>query len=85
VAARHGLAPEALGGFVEQVLQRRVFDGERLTTLMEPLGLGWRDRTKRELALMAELEPLLKRRAGEREISGLRVYETREEYNANGE
>lgn len=85
VAARHGLAPEALGGFVEEVLQRRIFDGERLTTLMEPLGLSWRARTERELALMVELEPLLKRRAGEREISGLRVYETRGEYNANGE
>jgi len=41
--------------------------------------------TQREFALMAELEPLLKRRAGEREISGLRVYETRGEYVANGE
>jgi type I restriction enzyme R subunit len=85
VATRHGLAPEVLDGFVDEVLQRRIFDGERLTTLMEPLGLGWRARTERELALMAELEPLLKRRAGDREISGLRVYETREEYNANGE
>ena len=85
VAARHGLAPEALAEFVGEVLQRRVFDGERLTTLMEPLGLGWRARTERELALMAELEPLLKRRAGDREISGLRVYETRGEYNASGE
>jgi type I restriction enzyme, R subunit len=85
VAARHGLAPEALDGLVDEVLQRRVFDGERLTTLMEPLGLGWRARTEAELALMADLEPLLKRRAGDREISGLRVYETNGEYNANGE
>ena len=85
VAGRHGLPPEALAGFVDEVLQRRVFDGERLTTLMEPLGLGWRARTEQELALMAELEPLLKRRAGEREISGLRVYETRAEHTANGE
>ena len=84
VADRHGLAAEALDRFVDEVLQRRVFDGEQLTTLMEPLGLGWRARTERELALMAELEPLLKRRAGDREISGLRVYETREGYDANG-
>ncbi|HQU19266.1 MAG TPA: hypothetical protein PLA92_09495 [Fimbriimonadaceae bacterium] len=29
------------------------------------------------------LEPLLKRRAGQREISGLKVYETRAEYGAH--
>ena len=65
-------------------MERKVFDGEQLTTLLAPFDLGWRARTERELALMEELEPLLKRRAGEREISGLRVYETRGEYNANG-
>jgi type I restriction enzyme R subunit len=80
VAAAHGLTPEALGGFVDEMLGRRVFDGERLTTLLEPLGLSWRERMQKELALMADLEPLLKRRAGHREISGLRVYETRAEY-----
>ena len=29
-----------------------IFDGEQLTDLMEPLGLGWRERRERELALM---------------------------------
>ncbi|MGE0000468.1 MAG: hypothetical protein AB7F50_01190 [Fimbriimonadaceae bacterium] len=48
-----------------------------------PPGLGWRERVEKELALMGDLEPLLKRRAGHREISGLRVYETRAEYEAD--
>jgi type I restriction enzyme, R subunit len=49
------------------------------------MGLGWRDRMQKELDLMNELEPLLKRRAGHREISGLRVYETPKEYNPGEE
>lgn len=82
IASAHGVTPEALAEWVGEMLTRRVFDGERLTTLMEPLGLGWRERMEKELALMSDLEPLLKRRAGPREISGLRVYETRAEYGA---
>lgn len=84
VAGRHGLAVDSLQAFVDDVLQRRIFDGEQLTTLMEPLGLSWRERTKAELALMEDLEPLLKRRAGQREVSGLKVYETtrHQEYGA---
>ncbi|MCZ7580611.1 MAG: type I restriction endonuclease subunit R [Fimbriimonadaceae bacterium] len=84
VAGSNGLAVEAVQKFVDEVLQRRIFDGERLTTLLEPLGLGWRERVQKELDLMTDLEPLLKRRAGQREISGLRVYETQKEYGANG-
>ena len=37
-----------------------IFDGEQLTTLLAPLELGWRARTQKELALMADLVPLLK-------------------------
>lgn len=85
VAAGHGLAPAELQGFVDEVLQRRIFDGERLTTLLEPLGLGWRERVEKELALMSDLEPLLRRRADQREIAGLKVYESTQEYNAGGE
>lgn len=55
-------------------------DGQHLTDLMEPLGLSWRDRREKELALMADLVPLLKKRAGGseggREISGLNAYES---------
>jgi type I restriction enzyme, R subunit len=75
LAARHGLAATALQGFVDAVLERRIFDGEQLTELLAPLELGWKARTQKELALMGELVPLLKRRAGGREISGLQAYE----------
>lgn len=75
VATRHGLAATALQSFVDAVLERRIFDGEQLTELLSPLELGWKARTQKELALMGELVPLLKRRAGGREIAGLQAYE----------
>ena len=75
IAARYGLAETALQGFVDAVLERRIFDGEQLTELLAPLELGWKARTQKELALMSELVPMLKRRAGGREISGLQAYE----------
>jgi len=52
-----------------------IFDGEMLTELIEPLNLGWRERRDRELALMSDLTPLLKKRANGQIISGLRAYE----------
>jgi type I restriction enzyme R subunit len=75
IASTHGLAPEALGDFVEQILHRHVFDGERLTDLMAPLELGWKARSQAERALMKELVPLLKLRADGQEISGLSGYD----------
>ncbi|MFC0402539.1 type I restriction endonuclease subunit R [Paraburkholderia rhizosphaerae] len=75
LAARQGLPAADLQGFVDDVLERRIFDGEQLTELLAPLELGWKARTQKELALMSELMPLLKRRAGGREIAGLQAYE----------
>ena len=75
LARTHGLTTESLGAFVDTILQRMIFDGEQLTDLMEPLGLGWRDRREQELALMDELVPLLNKRAQGRDISGLNAYE----------
>ncbi|WP_300455178.1 type I restriction endonuclease subunit R [Accumulibacter sp.] len=75
LATRHGLPAAALQSLVDGVLDRRIFDGEQLTELLAPLELGWKARTRKELALMAELVPLLKKRAGGREISGLQAYE----------
>ena len=57
------------------ILQHMIFDGEHLSDLMAPQGLGWKARTKAELVLMEELAPLLHKRAHEREISGLSAYE----------
>ncbi len=75
IAARHGLATAALQTFVDGILQRMIFDGEQLSDLMGPLDLGWKARTQAELALMADLHPLLTKRAHGRDISGLRAYE----------
>ena len=75
LAHAHGLTTESLSAFVDTILQRMIFDAEQLTDLMEPLGLGWLQRRERELALMAELLPLLNKRAHGREISGLNAYE----------
>jgi type I restriction enzyme R subunit len=75
IAARHGLATAALQTFVDGILDRMIFDGEQLGDLMAPLDLGWKARTQAELALMADLHPLLTKRAGGRDISGLSAYE----------
>lgn len=75
IAGKHGLATEALQGFVDTILQRMIFDGEALTDLMQPLGLSWKTRRVKELDLMVDLMPLLLKRAGGREISGLSAYE----------
>lgn len=75
LARRHGLAPDAVQVFVDDILRRRIFDGERLSELMAPLDLGWKARIQKETELMAELAPLLRRLAQGREISGLKAYE----------
>jgi type I restriction enzyme, R subunit len=75
LAQAHGLTTDSLAAFIDTILQRMIFDGEQLTDLMEPLGLGWRERRERELALMADLVPLLNKRTHGREISGLNAYE----------
>ena len=74
IAGQHGMDAAAFKTFVDDILRRRVFDGEALSALMEPLGLGWKDRTRRELALMEELTPVLERLAQGREIAGLSAY-----------
>ncbi|MCH8540868.1 MAG: type I restriction endonuclease subunit R [Opitutales bacterium] len=76
IAQAHGLAPQALNDFVEEILHRHVFDGERLTDLMAPLELGWKERSQREHALMKDLVPLLNQRADGQPISGLSGYES---------
>ena len=76
VAQKHGLATDRLQAFTDANLQRMVFDGEQLTEMMEPLGLGWRERRVKELALMDDLVPVVKNRAAGREISGLSAYES---------
>ncbi len=74
-ARRHGLEPEVLQVFADDITDRMVFDGEKLSDLMAPLDLGWKERTEKELELMADLMPLLRKLTGGREIAGLGAYE----------
>ena len=75
IAHQHGLETAELKSFVEQIMSRMIFDGEKLTDLLEPLDLSWKERRVKELALMADLVPQLKKLAQGREISGLAAYE----------
>ena len=75
LAERHGLARDALQAFVGDILDRMIFDGERLSELFALRELGWKACGKAEQALMEELVPFLKKQAGGREISGLAAYE----------
>jgi len=57
------------------LLKRMIFDDEQLSELLAPLDLGWKARTQKELALVEDLAPLLRKLAHGREISGLNAYE----------
>lgn len=75
IAHKHGLQTADLKAFVEMVMNRMIFDGEKLTDLLEPLDLSWKERRIKELALMTDLVPQFKKLAQGREISGLAAYE----------
>jgi type I restriction enzyme R subunit len=75
IARKHGLGTVVLKEFVESIVSRMIFDGEQLTDLLAPLELSWKERRTKELALMEDLVPLLKKQAQGKEISGLNAYE----------
>lgn len=75
IADKHGLQTATLQTFVDGIMQRMIFDGEHLTDLLAPLGLNWKTRRQKELALMDDLIPLLHKLAQGRDISGLGAYE----------
>lgn len=75
IAENHGLQAQALQAFVDAIMSRMIFDGEKLSDLLAPLELGWKARTQAELALMEDLVPMLNKLAQGREISGLAAYE----------
>jgi type I restriction enzyme R subunit len=76
IAEKHGVDAAALSAFVDETIQRMIFDGDELSDLFTALELGWKDRAQKESDLMTQdLIPLLKKLAGGREISGLRAYE----------
>jgi type I restriction enzyme R subunit len=75
IARKNGLQTADLKAFVEKIMSRMIFDGEKLTDLLESLNLSWKERRLKELALMEDLLPQLKKLADGREISGLGAYE----------
>jgi len=75
VAEKHSLIAAGLQSFVDATLRRMVFDGDQLSELFTPLGLGWKVRTEAELKLMEDLIPMFRKLSQGREISGLGAYE----------
>ena len=75
IATKNALETSRMQNFVDAILDRYIFDGEQLTDLLEPFDLGWKERRLKELALMEELSPLLRKMAKGREISGLEAYD----------
>jgi type I restriction enzyme R subunit len=75
IADKHNITTESLNTFIDEILNRMIFDGEKLTDLLAPLDLGWKDRSKKEIAMMDDLVPLLTKLAQGREIAGLNAYE----------
>lgn len=75
IAEKHKLGVASLKAFINDIVERKIFDGEKLNELLEPLNMGWRDRTRKENDLMMDLAPLLKRLLPGQEISGLSAYD----------
>lgn len=75
IADVHGLNIVSLQQFANDIVERKIFDGEKLNELLEPLDLGWKARAKEEMALMTVLTPLLKKMVAGQEISGLSAYD----------
>lgn len=75
IANKHGIKPDALQAFVDEIMRRMIFDGEKLIDLFEVFDLGWKERTKKELEFMDDLIPFLKSIAEGHEIMGLKAYE----------
>ena len=75
VAKKHNLPSQAIESFVNTIVEGGVFDEDLLSELVVPLDLGWRERSKKELVIMADLLPIFKQLAGGKEIRGISIYE----------
>ena len=75
IAQKNGLEFTALQEFTDNIINRMIFDAEKLSELFEPLELSWKERSQRESELMQDLIPLLNKLSEGREISGLKAYE----------
>ncbi|MGM0520384.1 MAG: type I restriction endonuclease subunit R, EcoR124 family, partial [Campylobacterota bacterium] len=75
IAKKYKLNQKEVEDFVNLTVDRKIFDAQLLTDVLEPLGLGWKERGKVEMELMGELIPVLKKMVDYQEISGLSAYE----------
>jgi len=75
ISKKHNLNYDDLENFLNVTIKRMIFDSNQLRELLAPLELGWKERSRKELELVKDLLPLLKKLTGEREISGLKAYE----------
>ncbi len=75
IAEKFSLEAVSVKVFVDNIISRMIFDGEKLNDLLEPLDLGWKARTHKELELMEDLIPVLNKLANGRDIAGLSAYE----------
>lgn len=75
IVEKHGLNRVEVHKFIDNVLLRKIFDGELLSELFTLFGLGWKARAQKEMDFMQDLIPWLKKQVGDTEISGLSAYE----------
>ena len=75
IAEKHGIELQDLQAFIKEIIERSIFDGEKLSDLLAPFDLSWRERMQKESDLMDDLAPLLKKYANGDEIEGLSAYE----------
>lgn len=75
IAIQLNLEADVLKTFINSIMRRMIFDGEKLTDLFAPQDLGWKERRNKELQLMKLLVPVLNKLAEGQEISGLAAYE----------
>ena len=52
IAEKHGIEIQSLQAFIQEIIDRMIFDGEKLSDLLAPLDLSWRERTQKELDLI---------------------------------
>ena len=61
IANKHGLTASALKDFTDKIIQRMIFDGEKLTDLLEPLELSWKRTPYERTSIDGRLSPSLKK------------------------
>lgn len=75
IAEKYNLDTDALHTLIDNIADYRRIDNDALFDLMEPLGFGWQQRTKTELALVQDIMPILYDRTKNKPIDGLETYE----------